>query len=471
MSAALPACLSALADIFAARGFTLYLVGGYVRNSVLGLAGGDFDVCSAALPDEAAKIAREAGLEVVEKAVELGTIELRLESGGRRHVFEHTTFRRDDYPPGGAHRPSRVAFTHSMEQDARRRDFTVGALYLDIASGRLADPTGKGLADAKKGVLRAAAEDPDETIRDDGLRVMRMARFAAELGFRAAPGLLDSARRHAALLADISAERKRDELVKILMSDTKYPGRTGGGPLCGLGLLRGLGALPYVLPRLSAGQDVAQSEKYHRYDVLGHGLHACAAAGPVLVLRLAALLHDIGKPAALAQTGKMYGHEELGETLAREELRELRFDNKTVNAVLPLIRAHMFDLEARARPKTIRRRAVTLGREGFSLLIALRRADVAGAGMGAQSVPSADNWQAELDRMEAQGVPWHVGELDITGHEVADILGFGASPAVGRILDLLHRECVASPAANDNVVLRRRAAVHARSLAAGKLLP
>ncbi len=177
MNTQLPDSLVLLSDKFAAHGFSLFLVGGYVRNIVLRLPGGDFDVCSAAMPDDAAKIAQDAGFYVVKKAAELGTIEIHIASGTFRHVFEHTTFRRDYYPPGGAHRPYRVRFTQNIEEDARRRDFTAGALYLNIRTGMITDPTKRAFDDINKGVLRAADDDPDITIRDDGLRIMRMARL------------------------------------------------------------------------------------------------------------------------------------------------------------------------------------------------------------------------------------------------------------------------------------------------------
>ena len=452
----IPPSLKKLSDIFAAQGFSLYLVGGYVRNIVLGLPGGDFDVCSPALPDTAAAIARDAGLSVIEKALPLGTVELRLKNQSGYDAFEHTTWRRDYYPPGGDHRPYRVEFTDDMREDAKRRDFTVNALYMDIATGEIIDPTGRGLADAKNKRLSAAADDPDSTIRDDGLRIMRMARFAAELGFDAADDLKDAAHRHAALLKDISAERKYIELKKILMADTKYEA-TEGGPLRGLQLLRETDALRCILPRLSEGSGVRQTERYHVYDVLDHCIHACAAAAPVLVLRLAALLHDIGKPEALRRSGKFYGHEIIGEQLARDELNSLKADNRIKAAVLPLIRNHMFDLEAKAKPKTIRGRAIMLGQKGFEMLIALRRADVIGSGRPVQTVESADNWQKELDRMTAQRVPWRVQELKITGIDISELLGIAPSPVIGELLRKLHQQCVMFPAQNNTEELRRKA--------------
>jgi len=451
-----PSSLKTISQIFAAHGYTLYLVGGYVRNIVLGLPGGDFDICSCTPPDEAAKIAEEAGLTVIEKALPLGTIELRLKSDHGWDAFEHTTWRRDFYPTGGDHRPYRVEFTTDMREDAQRRDFAVNALYMNISSGEIIDPTGRGLDDAKNKILHASAENPDITIRDDGLRIMRMARFAAELGFDAAPDLLDTARRHAALLADISAERKHIELKKILLADIKYASVTKGGPLHGLSLLKKTDALKYILPRLWDGDGVVQSAKYHEYDVLGHCLHACAAASPVWELRLAALLHDIGKPAALRRSGNMYGHEIIGEALARDEMNALKMDNKTKAAVLPLIRNHMFDLEAKAKPKTIRKRAVMLGREGFERLIALRRADVIGSGKKVDIIPSAENWQKELSRMISEHVPWRVQDLAVTGKDVAELLDIPPSPKIGLILKQLHKECVLSPGQNNKEWLKRR---------------
>ncbi len=451
----IPASLKHLSEIFAARGTALYLVGGYVRNIVLGLPGGDFDVCSPAPPDAAIAIAHDAGLSVIEKALPLGTVELRLKTQSGYDAFEHTTWRRDFYPPGGDHRPYRVEFTENMEEDAQRRDFSVNALYMNIATGEIIDPTGRGLFDAKSKRLSAAADDPDITIRDDGLRIMRMARFAAELGFGVADSIKDAAFRHAALLKDISAERKLIELKKILMADIKYE-EAGGSPLRGLKLLQETDALRYILPRLSEGSGVKQSEQYHVYDVLNHGLHACAAAPPVWELRIAALLHDIGKPEALRRSGSMHGHEIIGEQLARDELNGLKADNKTKAAVLPLIRNHMFDLEAKAKPKTIRRRAVKLGKKGFEMLIALRRADVVGSGKPVETVASADNWQRELERMTEQHVPWRIQELQITGSDIAALLGIEPSPVIGQILQELHKHCITFPAQNTAEELARK---------------
>ncbi len=466
----LPKGIAELSEIFLAHGYKLYIVGGYVRNLTLGISGGDInvsdiDVCSSALPETASAFLRKAGLAVIEKAPLLGTIEIHLHTGGEKAAFEHTTFRRDYYPPGGTHRPCRVEFTSDMQKDARRRDFTVNVLYLDTQTKEITDPTGKGLKDLKNRILRAAADDPRQTLRDDGLRIMRMARFAAELGFSVDKELLKSAKENAALLEDISVERKRDELVKILLADTKYKQtkKDESAPKYGLELLVRTGALCYVLPILCKGQGVAQNEKYHSHDVLNHEINSCALTPPILALRLAALLHDIGKPEALEKSGNMYSHEIYGEKLAEKELANLKFDNAAKKTVLTLIKNHMFDLEGKAKPKTIRKRAIKLGRQIFSMLIELRRADFLGSGKGMLKVVSADNWQKELDRMEEQKVPWSVLDLAISGDDIKNALKLSASPKIGQIIEFLFKECVMSPKMNNKNNLIKRAKEYAKS--------
>lgn len=455
----LPKGILELSRIFSVQGYTLFLVGGYVRNHVLGISGGDFDVCSSARPEDAAAFLRNAGLTVIEKALALGTIEAHLIVDEIKYVFEHTTFRRDYYPQGGDHRPYKVEFTTDMTEDARRRDFTINALYLNIETKSIIDPINKGLMDIKNNIIRAAADNPDETIRDDGLRIMRMARFAAELGFDVCPQLMACAGQRASMLSDISPERKRDELKKILMSDTKYPALTTKEPQpkIGLQLLWQTGALLHILPILCEGDGVTQSKKYHQHDVLGHGIQTCAVSLPIPELRLAALFHDIGKPKALRQSGNMHGHEVLGEALARDELNALKFDNKTKSIVLPLIKNHMFDLEGKAKPKTIRKRAIMLGKQGFTLLIALRSADFLGSGKSTGCVVSVDNWQRELDRMIVNGVPWSIQELAITGNDIINVLKIKPSPKIGMILNVLFHECVAKPGMNHTEILKQRA--------------
>ena len=270
---------------------------------------------------------------------------------------------------------------------------------------------------------------------------------------------MECAAKYAHLLADISAERKCDELKKILLSDIKYSSIKRDEPPQGTGLrlLRTIGALAYILPRLCDGDGISQTERYHAHDVLGHGIAACAAAPPVWPVRLAALLHDIGKPEALIQSGNMHGHEKLGAALAEEEMGALKVDKQTRSMVTVLIRHHMFDSGRGAQnPRQYARQAVILGRDVFEMLIKLRRADFIGSGKECEPIRSADNWQAELDRMDAAHVPWVITDLNISGDDIMHKLCIGASPAVGRILTALHAECVMHPAMNKRDILLHR---------------
>ena len=444
-----------LSEIFKNHGHKIYLVGGSVRNMILGLEQGDIDVCSGVLPETAAEFLKLEGCTIVEKALSLGTIEVHLRLGGVKYVFEHTTLRQDYYRQGGEHRPYKVDFTDDIGKDAKRRDFTTNALYLDIETQEIFDPTGKGRNDTEKGILRAAGDTAIDTLRDDGLRIMRMVRLYSELGFSISGDLLECAKENTGLLADISAERKRQELERILLADIKYG--KAEAHLKGLLLLSELGAFEYIIPAMEQGRGIEQKKQYHSHDVLGHGIYACGAAPPVLVLRLAALLHDIGKPTALETAGNMYNHAEYGKKLAQEALSDLKFDNKTKAAVLTLIENHMFDLEGRAKPTTIRKRAIKLGRKNFEMLIELRCADIAGSGKGYKTCGAAENWRKELDIILKTGVPWTLKELDITGQELMDELGLGSSVLIGKLLEELHRYCVLYPSANKKALLVSRA--------------
>lgn len=210
---------------FSAAGFPVFLVGGSVRNELLGLPASDLDICGPARPEQVLSLFEGSGMRVVPRAVHFGTVEIHFEWRGKRHMAEYTTFRRDSYRCG--HRPDSVQFTDRIEVDALRRDFRVNALYRDLASGKLIDPTG-GLSDIEKKRLRTVTDDPALVLRDDGLRILRMARFAAQLRFSVDEKLLRCAKEHAPLLMDIAPERIREEWEKILLSDLRYPQLPGG---------------------------------------------------------------------------------------------------------------------------------------------------------------------------------------------------------------------------------------------------
>lgn len=252
--------LLAVARVFERAGEPVYLVGGAVRNPLMGLPLSDVDVCGPARPERVMALCEGTEVRAVLRAAHFGTVELHVtDVDGARHMAEYTTFREDSYRCG--HRPDAVRFTTDLGVDALRRDFSVNALYRrlhDGALGPVIDPTG-GQRHLEQGVLHTVTPDPDRVLRDDGLRILRAARFQAELDLAPTPALLDSLARHALLLRDIACERLRDEWQKILLADLRYPmlRRRAPATASGLKTLRDCGAWPCLVDAPYDGEAVA----------------------------------------------------------------------------------------------------------------------------------------------------------------------------------------------------------------------
>ena len=483
-----------------AAGFALYRVGGCVRDKLLSLPQHDVDVTGAMLPDAVLALCAAQGIKAVPINERLGTVELHLcaESvntvelqlnserpdtaelrprgtteqhlcaecmntaelrlsgervgtaelpllGGNADAVElhlnnvrveYTTFRTESYGTGGTHSPAEVAFTTSLEADAFRRDFSVNALYEDVLTGEILDPTG-GRADLARRVLRTTTADPALILRDDGLRILRLVRFCAQLDFTPEERTWAAAKQHAPLLADIARERKRQELSRILL---------GERVLTGLRLLRDVGALPYVLPELAAAENFPQNPQYHKYDVLEHSFHTCAAIAPALPLRLIALLHDVGKPASFTENGNMHEHPRIGEGLCRTALTRLTYEKELIERVCFAVAHHMFDLNAQAKITTVRRRFALWGRESAKDFIAIRQADVRGSGRDTNFC--AARWQTILDDMEAEQTPFSPNELALSGRDIMEALHLPPGKEIGQIKERLFLHCAARPADN-----------------------
>ncbi len=451
----IPAPVEQLAAAFQKRGHSLFAVGGMVRNPMLGYPISDMDVTTDALPEESLKIGEELGLTAVPKAVNFGTVELIAKD--KSWSVECTTFRADVYGPGGFHRPAGVRFSKDLESDAFRRDFTVNAIYQNALTGEFADPTG-GMADLENRLLRATSKDPRVIMGDDGLRVLRLVRFACELGFAVEESTLAAAREFAAGLSDIPAERKYAELKKILLSDARYFAPQPKGEhavLRALNLMLSLGSLNYVIPELLEGENVAQNPEYHAYDVMNHSFRVAASAPPTLVLRLAALLHDVGKPAVFKETGLMHGHESAGAEIAREILQRLKAEKAVAERVCSLVRWHMYDLDGRAKEKTLKKQFAQWGSAFVLELASLREADVVGSGLSKGPVVTALRWRRVLSQMIGSSTPFSENELNITGQEIAD-LGFSGKK-IGEVKRALWMHCAVYPAENENKRLLRLA--------------
>ena len=384
----------------------IYLVGGAVRNQLLGLPVSDYDICGDLSPE---KLAEELfGLFTVRDVnPRVGTVKLV----GRGNSFEYTRFRHDSYPlSSGAHAPLEVTFVSTPEEDAFRRDFTVNALYKRVGDGEILDPTG-GLADLRKRVLRTT-RDPEAVFSEDGLRLLRLVRLAAELGFDIEQNTFAAAKKYASLLADISVERKREELERILVSDVKYG--VSGAVFRALELLRELGLYPYFLPELEEGIGLAQPSKYHKYDVYYHILHTVAAAPPHL--RLAALLHDVGKPLCFRQSGNFYMHSLESAIMTERIMRRLRYSNEKINRTVEIVRWHMFDFNGEASINK-KRRFVQREWDLLEDICALKHADSVGTGYFTQNV-FAEKLLALKEQMKQEGVPVKIADLPLKGNEL-----------------------------------------------------
>lgn len=274
--------LCAMARVFADT--PLYLVGGAVRNPLMGLPLSDIDVCGPARPEEVCALCEGTSVRAVPRAAHFGTVELHLtDTFGTRRMAEYTTWREDSYRCG--HRPDSVRFTRDIRVDALRRDFSVNALYRRIfpdGLGDVIDPTG-GLVHLRAGVLHTVSEDPDRVLGEDGLRILRAARFQAQLDLRPTPALLESLRRNAPLLGEIARERLRDEWQKTLLADTCYPSlrRRVSGSAAGLATLYACGAWPYLAGGLAYDQAAAAAlERLSRPDLSARLALLFRAAAP-----------------------------------------------------------------------------------------------------------------------------------------------------------------------------------------------
>ncbi|MGE5527997.1 MAG: CCA tRNA nucleotidyltransferase [Patescibacteria group bacterium] len=437
-----PAAASVCADLRAA-GFDAYLVGGAVRDLLRGVTPGDWDAATSATPDEVMELFPKS----LPTGLRYGTVTVRRD--GRE--IQVTTFRGEGEYGDGRH-PDTVAFGRSIEEDLARRDFTVNALAYDPATGRLIDPFG-GRRDLRRGILRTVS-DPALRFGEDALRMLRLYRFQATLGYRPDPAA--EAAVDPALAAKLSRERIRDELAKLL------PGTNAGPALRGL-IISGL--MDAIIPELSvfgkkesarSGSPSRSRKKENPADtkLWRHAILAVETIRPELRLRWAALLHDIGKPASRTEAGgevHYYGHDELGAALARSVLESLRCPGGLVDDVAALVGLHMFQLPIQAGDAAVRRLLHRAGGPGRLLdLIELRRADIVATGSGYWR--AAAYWRALKQRVEAvvaEGAAFSLKDLAVDGDDVMRTLGIGPGPEVGRILDRLLGMVLEQPELNE----------------------
>lgn len=413
-----PEELHALLGALVEAGHTAHVVGGSIRDLAMGRPPVDWDVATDAHPRQVgARFARS-----VQVNARHGTTQVRIGS----HAFEVTTYRLEG-PYGDGRRPDYVRFASRIEDDLSRRDFTVNAMAFEPTTGTLVDPHG-GLADLDARLIRAVG-DPATRFREDALRILRAARFAATLELEIDAHTMTAMRTEREALGAISAERIRDELVK---------GLRAARPSIMIEAMRTVEILEPILPELAACAGVTQNAAFHAYDVYTHSIIACdeaPAARPLV--RLAALLHDVGKaPTRDVHEGRItfYGHEQIGARMVIERLSALRFPRKDVREVAHLVAHHMFHYEPEWTDAAVRRFVARVGLEPLDDLFALRRADVAAKGTEDPEPEGLDELRARIDAECAREAAFRVEDLAVAGTDVMRELDLTPGPDVGRVL-------------------------------------
>lgn len=437
--------LYALARVFECAGAPLYLVGGAVRNPLMGLPLSDIDVCGPTLPEAVVRLCEGTEVRAHLRAAHFGTVELHVtDERGARHMAEYTTFREDSYRCG--HRPDAVRFTTELSVDALRRDFSVNALYRRLStSGEEAviDPTG-GLGHLESGVLHTVTDDPDQVLSDDGLRILRAARFQAELALCPTDALTASLARHAALLEDIAPERLRDELQKILLADLRYPSlrRAQSGAEQGLRTMFACGAWARVMRGIAWDERAVEgvgrlwsegrAESAGDADALGDGGRVDPSSA--LCLRMALLGYRCGADAVRACMERMrFATRDarraaaVADVISLFKMDELVLTN--ADGACPPSREALLSLAGAGRE------ALLLARAALSDAAALARYDAAAAFL--------------------RDKPLNLAELRVNGDDLKPLLRARRLPnrALGALLGGLWQAALAGEVANEREAL------------------
>jgi len=444
----IPKEVQLIADTLENAGFEAYLVGGCVRDLVIGKAPKDWDVTTNAKPDEIEGLFEETYLNNVYGTVGVVTKDTADES---LRVIEVTPYRSEsEY--SDARRPDAVIFGVSLEEDLKRRDFTVNAIAYRLKDESLVDPF-SGLKDIKDKRL-CAVGDAGERFNEDALRMMRAVRLAVELDFTIESETMTAIAENSANLRRISKERIRDEFSRIIASVQ---------PMQGIIFLEKLGLLPHILPELLEGVGIEQNQA-HAFDVYEHLLrtlqHAADKNFPFHV-RIAALLHDIGKPASRRWSEEkkdwtFHGHEVIGARMTKKILKDLRFSRETSETVIRLVRWHMFFSDPdQITLSAVRRTIRNVEQESIWDLLNLRMCDRIGSGRPKEQPFRFRKYRSMVE--EALHDPISVKMLKIKGERIMEITNENPGPKLGDTLHALLEEVIEDPARNTEEYLEQRA--------------
>jgi putative nucleotidyltransferase with HDIG domain len=427
-------------------GFEAYLVGGCVRDLLLHKKPKDWDITTNATPEQIQKIFPHTFYENNFGTVGVVTDEAAEES---LRIVEITPYRQEGTYSDNR-RPDTISFSTKIEDDLKRRDFTINAIAYDPFKGQIIDLF-EGQGDLKDKILRTVGS-PIERFSEDALRMLRAVRLAAELGFSISPETEKAIISSSHLLANISHERIRDEFIRIIMSDK---------PKLGLEIAQRVGVLSYITPTLEKGIGIDQGGA-HSFDVWNHLLnsvqHTADKKWP-LPIRLAALFHDIGKPDTRREgehKWTFYGHEVVGAKMTKKILSDLKFPQKIIEKVVKLVRWHMFfsDTEEITH-SAVRRMVANVGQDNVWDLMNIRVADRVGTGRPKENPYRLRKYQAMIE--EVMRDPVSVGMLKIDGQGIMKVTGIAPGPKIGYTLHALLEEVLENPSLNTAEYLEKRA--------------
>lgn len=414
-------------------GYESYLVGGFVRDKIMGRASSDVDISTKARPEKIEEVFRD--LKIIDVGKKFGTIRVI----GHGQEYEITTFRKD-FSYKDKRRPGQVVFANNIESDLQRRDFTINAMAL--RNNELIDPFG-GQNDIKEKIIRAVG-NPHERISEDYLRALRAVRFAANLGFDIERNLEEAIRKNYKNLAYISVERQAAELDKILI---------GPDPARGIMLLDKLGLLEEILPEVKEMVGFNQHSPYHYLDCFDHSLKVLKGTPPDLVTRLAALFHDTGKPATFfldeEGNGRFFGHQKISQEIAEKRLKYLKYPKKTIEDVGILIGRHM-DSSNPYTEKSVARLLRRIGEDNLRRLFDLQEADILATVH--DDISNIEKGRILLKEILERKPVLSRKDLAINGKDLIG-LGFEQGPLLGEILKEIERRVFEENLKNDRETL------------------
>lgn len=444
----IPKEVEVVIDKLKKRGFEAYVVGGCVRDFLRRVEPQDWDVATNAKPEEIQKIFPKSFYKnkFLTVTIQTGSKDSKLKG------IEITTYRSEAKYTDKRH-PDQVKFAKTIQEDLSRRDFTVNAIALSLSVSdadrlKVIDPF-NGQKDLEAKIIRAVSK-PETRFSEDALRMMRAVRFAATLDFEIEPKTATAIKKNAPWLRAISKERIRDELMKIIMADKAADG---------VEILRRLGLLKYIMPELEEGYGVSQN-KHHIYECYEHCLRSldyAAKSNFNEYVRLAALLHDVGKPRTKRGEGQdstFYAHEVVGAKMTMQILSRLKFPKKDIEKIAKLVRYHLFYYNVdEVTESSVRRLVRQVGPENMEELLEVRFCDRIGSG-----VPKAEPYKLRHLKYVIEKVsrdPISVKRLKVNGEDVIKVLKIKPGPKIGHVLDILLGHVLGDPKKNKKEFLEK----------------